>query len=139
MKVIDFEKKGNVIGLYLGKDDCFDYWFDDGDDAPYEHNAGTVYDEYIEGFIEFAFPLKVVVQEPADDYSYNCNSPFSKEDFKNRKAPCLVIIKNCEYFWNASYSKYLGAEGENVLKIYYEDNIDDLEKRIIDFGGVKIC
>ena len=139
MKVIDFCKNGNVVRLYLGADDCSDYWFDDGDDAPYEHNAGIVYDEYVEGFVEFAFPLEHVVQEPADDFIYDCNSPFCKEDFKKRVAPCIIVVKNCEDSWKVSYSKYAGSQSDDVLKIYYEDNIEELEKKILAFGGVKLC
>ena len=44
MKILDFELKGNVIKFYLGN--CNDWWGDDWDDRPYEHNAGKVYDQY---------------------------------------------------------------------------------------------
>ena len=47
MKIIDFDKKGNVVRFYLGEDVCNDYWGDDWNDAPYEHNAGTVYNRYV--------------------------------------------------------------------------------------------
>lgn len=80
MKIIDFEHYGNVIRLYLGADDC-GYWGDDWNDAPYEHNAGRVYEEYIQGYVEFAFPLKYDVCEACDGYF---NSPFSKEDMINK-------------------------------------------------------
>ena len=35
MKVIDFERKGNVIRFYLGKDDLTEWWGDDWNDTPY--------------------------------------------------------------------------------------------------------
>ena len=40
-EIIDFERKGNVVRFYLGKNG--EQWGDDWDDAPYEHNAGKVY------------------------------------------------------------------------------------------------
>ena len=59
MKIIDFSKKGNVVRFYLGEDNCKDYWGDDWNDFPYEHNAGCVYDEYIAGIVDIAFPFYV--------------------------------------------------------------------------------
>lgn len=118
MKIIDFEHYGNVIRLYLGADDCKDYWGDDWNDAPYEHNAGRVYEEYIKGYVEFAFPLKYNVCEACDGYF---NSPFSKQDMINRKIPCLTIF----------------ASAEPEIKIYFGDDIDGISKQITDLGGFK--
>ena len=117
MKIIDFFRYGNTVRLYYGEDDCNDYWGDDWDDAPYEHNAGQVYQRYIQGYVEFTFPLKYSVCEPCDDYF---NSPYSKEDMKNGKVPCLTISTEPE------------------IKIYFGDNIDEISKQIIERGGFKI-
>ena len=68
MKIIDFEKKGNLVRFWLGTDDCSDYWGDDWDDAPYEHNAGYVYSEYVTGYIDYVFPFETLVLEPCDDW-----------------------------------------------------------------------
>ena len=80
MKIIDFEKKGNIVRFYLGektedwgwtnpeyKDYTGEtpswlkpkdtYYGDDWDDAPYEHNAGQVYEEFIKGQKDIAFDL----------------------------------------------------------------------------------
>ena len=65
MKIIDFEKRGNVIRFYCGKDDCDDYWGDDWNDRPYEHNAERVYSEYIEEYIDVAVDIDYHVMEPA--------------------------------------------------------------------------
>ena len=116
MKIIDFVLYGNGFGLYLGADDCEDYWGDDWDDAPYEHNAGEVYQRYRQGYVEFTFPLKYSVCEACNGYF---NSPFSKEDMKNRKVPCLTISTEPE------------------IKIYFGDNIDEISKQIEEFGGFK--
>ena len=118
MKIIDFFKNGNIVRLYYGEDDCNDYWGDDWDDAPYEHNAGGVYNEYIKGFVDFAFPLDFEVIEPSDGYF---NSPYSKEDMKNREVQCITIISN-----------------GNKLNIYFEDDTDSTFKAITGFGGVQL-
>lgn len=117
MKVIDFVLYGNTFRLYLGADDCNDYWGDDWDNVPYEHNAGLVYTRYIQGYVEFAFPLKYSVREACYGYS---NSPFSKEDMKNRKEPCLTISTEPE------------------IKIYFGDNIDEISEQITGLGGFTI-
>lgn len=117
MKIIDFFRHGNVVRLYYGEDDCNDYWGDDWDDAPYEHNAGEVYSKYIRGFVEFAFPLDFAIIEPSDCYF---NSPYSKEDMKNRKIPCITISTEPE------------------IKLYFGDNIDEISKQITEHGGLQI-
>lgn len=117
MKIIDFIIYGNTFGLYLGEDSCNDYWGDDWNDAPYEHNAGQVYKRYIQGYVEFTFPLKYDIYEACTGHF---NSPFSKEDMKNRKVPCLTISTEPE------------------IKIYFGDNIDEISKQITKLGGFKI-
>ena len=61
MKIIDFERKGNVVRFFLGADDCFDYWGDDWDDAPYDCNAGTVYSRFVTGRKDVSFPFDSLV------------------------------------------------------------------------------
>lgn len=138
MKVIDFDKKGNVIRLYIGEDACKDYGGDDWDDRPYESNAGTVYEEYVKGMADFAFPYDYLVLEPCNG---EYNSPWCKDDFKKRKTPCLIIVdRNAfddDYYWyDSSYKEWVGYD--KALKVYYEDNIDELAQKIVDFGGVKL-
>lgn len=43
MKIIDFERKGNLVRFYLGDDDLVEWYGDDWNDTPYEHNAERVY------------------------------------------------------------------------------------------------
>ena len=122
MKIIDFEKRGNVVRFYLGEDDCKNYTGDDWNDRPYEHNAGQVYDEYIAGYIDIAFSLEFLVQEPADDWRYGGNSPYCKDDFKKRKAPCIVISRIDEYEMSASYSEIVGSDNGKIEKFYFGDS-----------------
>lgn len=113
MKIGDFEKRGNVIRLYLVDDDCNDYWGDDWDDKPYEYNAGEIYDEFVVGTIDIGYSFKYEVIEPADDYSYSKNSPFCKEDFKTTDAPFAIVRLNPEGWETHNYS-------DAVIKHDYE-------------------
>jgi len=133
-KVIDFEKRGNVVRFYLGNIDDNDYWGDDWDDRPYEHNAGTVYGA--SEYVEYGFPLTVAVNEPADDWHYNGNSPYSKEDFKNQKAPCIILTKLQEdrYWDEPCYSIELGNKESG--KIYFNDTLSDLYNITKEFNGI---
>lgn len=130
--VCDFQKNGNVIRLYLTTpEDYNDVYIDDANDAPYEHNAGTVSDYY--PYIEFAFPLGIWVTEPADDYHYQGNSPFCKDDFKARKAPCLIIGDLGED-WHDSYSEQMG--NQNLLRIYFNDKLSNILPVVAKWGGL---
>lgn len=124
MKIIDFEKKGNIIRFYLGKDELENWWGDDWNDTPYEHNAGIVYDRFVESWVDIVFPFDWDIYEPGDDWNYNGNSPFCKDDFKNRQAPCIIAIppKIIEKDWDAEYSKYIGSN--DCIRFYFEDIID---------------
>lgn len=133
MKIIDFEVKGNVIRFYLGEDDCNDYWGDDWNDRPYEHNAGTVYDNYCAGIADIYVDITLNVLTPENDWHYNGNSPFSKEDFQKRDAPCIVIPYECA--WDDCYSK--SALSENVIKFWFEDKMYPGKYYINDAGEIQ--
>ena len=45
LKLLDFENKCNQLRLFFGDDEK--PWGDDWDDAPYQHNAGRVYEKFI--------------------------------------------------------------------------------------------
>ena len=82
MKIIGWNRKGNVVRFALGKDDL-EYWSgDDWNDSPYEHNACTTPLFGTEYCVDVAFRYKVSVLEPQDDWHYHGNSPFSMDDFK---------------------------------------------------------
>lgn len=126
MKIIDFERKGNVVRFYLGADNRTDYWGDDWDDRPYEHNAGTVYNEFVDGYIDVAFPFGCNVLDPESDYRYHGNSPYCKDDFKKRNAPCIIVlpeeIVKEDYCSNDSYSQYMGSK--RVERFYFEESLE---------------
>lgn len=120
MKIIDWYAKGNVVRFYLGKDDLKYWGGDDWNDRPYEHNAGGVlcYD----GIIDVAFGFDVSMIQAHKDYHYKGNSPYSKDDFKERKAPILIIDTTGEQRY---YSIALGDP--NCIKIYMGDRVEDID------------
>ena len=126
-KIIDIDKCGNAVRFYLTKDEvCLnEYWGDDWDDRPYEHNAGRVYGNYVDKVVDVFYHFDTFVTEASDDWHYGGNSPYCKEDFKDRKAPCLIVYEKNEdekyYHSTPEYSFLLGDE--RALKIYYGDSI----------------
>lgn len=90
-EIIDFDQKGNVVRFYLGKNG--EQYGDDWDDAPYEDNAGTVYDKFIRGTVDVAFDLDADVYAPGG-YEY---ANFTKDGMKNRAYPCISV--SLKDFW----------------------------------------
>lgn len=121
MKIIDFERKCNLVRFYLGKQSCNDYWGDNWDDVPYECNAGIVYDEYVSGIRDIVFPFNSLVLEPAD--SYNAYSDYSKEEMKNREVPCIIVVppELTETNWRVDFDFWITQD--NVLKFYFGDKM----------------
>lgn len=119
LKVIDFVRKGNVVRFYLGTGTA--YWGDDWDDVPYEHNAETVYDEYVKGHVDVAFPFNMLVREPCDDWTGN--SRWSKDDMKKRKIPCIVVTDD-NGSWDDRFSTVMADESS--VKIYFGDTVESL-------------
>lgn len=119
-KIIDFEKKGNVVRFYLGKDDCKNYGGDDWNDKPYEHNAGKVYDEYIVGHRDIAFPFDYSVAEPCD--SMELNSLWCKDDMKARKVPCIVVLEEPDA-WDNDFDR-INADSR-AIRYYFGDKMDE--------------
>lgn len=119
-KIIDFKRKGNVVRFYLGADDCSDYWGDDWNDAPYDCNAGTVYDQYVTGFKDVAFPFDSLVLEPSSEWG-GASRHYSKEDMIKRVVPCIIVVPKSVRAdsWAARFSDWIGADG--IKKIYFED------------------
>lgn len=118
IRIIDFRRVGNVVRFYFG-DVTADYWGDDWDDAPYDCNAGTVYDEFITGSVDAAWPLSCEVLEPAS-LSYN-NCPYTKDDMRHKVTPCIIVDDVDAY----------GQGNGNRSPIFFGDGID----RITSCGG----
>lgn len=88
LKVIDFRLKGNVLRLFLGEPEAR-AWGDDWNDTPYEHNAGTVYEEYVTATLDVAFDFDAYVSEPCDGH---LNSPWCKQDMQLHAVPCIATL-----------------------------------------------
>lgn len=116
-KIIDFKKHGNAVKFYLGEDDLDDYYGDDWDDRPYEHNAGTVYDEFVIGTRVIYFDYDDLVLEPCD----GCyNSAWSKDDMKNDMVPCIIVVHKSEYI-DKNFSRWSSSNSPNIDKFYFND------------------
>lgn len=153
MVIIDFERKGNVVRFYLGKkeDDwgwtnkhykynggngletpdwlkpSDTYYGDDWDDAPYEHNAGSVYGEFVKGYLDVAFDFDDVVLEPCNG-EYNSN--WRKDDMVSRLIPCIVVIPKklldelgVEEWQVDSFERACCIDG--VEKFYFGDEVNE--------------
>jgi hypothetical protein len=141
-RIIDFKKRGNVVRFYLNNKDSVlpEYTGDDWNDRPYEHNAGPVYDEYVSHIVDVAFPLDCIVLEPADDWRYNDNTSYSKDDFKAHKTPCIIVlppeIVKQDYLNADNYSFYKSSK--HVHAIYFGDEVKQITAckyaTIIKFG-----
>lgn len=127
MKIIDFDKKGNVIRFYFGDDSLTDYWGDDWNDRPYECNAGTVYEEFVKGYVDVAFDFDSLVLEPENDWRNRGNSQWCKDDMRERKVPCIIVVPKelREDEWEDGFNYWVAAD--RVRKVYFNDPIDTLD------------
>lgn len=133
MKIIDFDKKGNLVRLYLGEDDTNDYWGDDWNDRPYEHNAGTVYGEYVSAIVDVVFPFDYIVLEPCEDWHFNMNSPYSKEDMINKYTPCIVAYKpnDDDNIWVLDNDFMKIVSMKDSIKFYFGDPMEPSDEMVI--------
>lgn len=126
-KLLDFDCKGNVVRFYLGRPDCVDYWGDDWNDSPYEHNAGCVYSSYVVGCVDIAFKYDVIVVEPCD----GCvNSSWSKEDMQAQRVPMLCILHdtsdNGYSSWRYEYFDSVLANSD-AIRVYMDSLVTESE------------
>ena len=133
MKIIDFEKRGNVVRFSLANRDE-EVWGDDWADSPYEHNAGPVYDRFVEEVTDFGFGYNVSVLEPCESYA----GSYSKQDMQDRNIPCIIIASKYmleqsdlpEWDWR-DFGECLDHEISGLIKIYFGDDITEVEHKLI--------
>lgn len=119
MKIIDFKRKGNLVRFYLGNDDIQNWYGDDWNDAPYEHNAGQVYDEYVGAIRDVVFDFDDLVLEPCD----GCiNSNWCKDDMIDRLVPCIIVVPKDKINWYDDFAHYVGMDG--IKKFYFGDKME---------------
>lgn len=149
MKIIDFEKKGNIVRFYLGQE-TKEYgwvnpkslkdgeqprhiespWGDDWDDAPYDCNAGVVYSEYVYGYADIVFPFDALVLEPCQ-CGFRDSCYVSKEDMQQRKVPCIVAVMPealgidniFDYVFRENFYDWCGSDKQGVYKYYFGDEM----------------
>lgn len=122
IKIIDWETKGNLVRLYLGNDDLEKWWGDDWNDAPWDCNAGPVYEQYVVGIKDVVFSFDYLVLEPV--YNYDSTVQYSKEDLMKKHAPFLIIVPPCvrKESYMDSFDYWVGDD--NVYKFYLGDPIE---------------
>lgn len=124
MKIIDWERKGNLVRFFLGEDDCTNYHGDDWDDAPYDCNAGTVYKEYVKGYADIVFPFNDLVLEPCDG-EWNCR--FCKDDMVAGKVPCILVVP-ARLAETTCYDEYhYWARCKEAKAFYFNDPMEPTE------------
>jgi len=135
MKIIDFYHVGNTVRFYLGSDSLEDWHGDDWDDAPYEHNAGKVYDEYVSGCCDIAFPFNYAVLEPKDG-EYSGNSRFCKDEMKARKVPCIIAYPmghpNERWAYNC-FADWVGSD--KAIRFYMGDTMEPSDEMEVWHGN----
>ena len=122
MKIIDFAKKGNVVRFFLGNDDLTEWYGDDWNDTPYEYNAEQVYDQYVSGYRDIAFPFDSLVIEPCEGTN---NSEWCKDDMRERKVPCIIVVPkeiNDDSWYGQDFNHWIGVDG--IQRYYFGDKME---------------
>lgn len=132
MKVIDFNRKGNLLKIFLGDDNCNDYWGDDWNDRPYEANAGTVYDKFVKATAQFVVPFEYEIVEPQDINVYNGNSPYCKDDFKNG-VPFAAIMPEEKSWLGPEFAHVITKQ--DCVKLSYNMSYKEICDAIESVGG----
>lgn len=120
MKIIDFERKGNVVRFYLGKDNATDFGGEGWDKYPYDR-AGRVDEKHITGSADIAFPFDAMVLEP-DCGEERCSC--SKADMKAGIVPCIIVVPPNVANGSKRTQFSYWANGRGVLKFYFGDKMN---------------
>ena len=122
MNIIDFHSKGHVIRFYLGENGK--QWGDDWNDVPYEHNAGSVYSQFVQGYKDIVVPFDDQVYFPDSGVM---NSQYSKEDMINRIIPCVVVVPREVFIgydgWEDEFKFWNNYNNAKIQKFYFGDEL----------------
>lgn len=128
VKIIDWESKGNVVRFYFGEKTCKDYYGDDWNDYPWEHNAGSVYFKFVKFIVDIAFDFNISICEPRNADARNLE--YCKDDFKDEHAPFMLVIPAAviESYGCIldDYYSWLGAK--DIIKLYFNMSYEELNR-----------
>lgn len=132
LKVLDAEIVGNVVRLYLGDVDLDEWWGDDWNDVPYEHNAGSVYFEFVKAVCDVAWDLDHVVVEPCDG---QINSSWCKDDMRARRVPVFAVLSvgADRWMYEGMYGKVVSNDA--ATRVYMGDVAEGIGETDFLFGG----
>ena len=135
-KIIDFDRKGNVVRFYLGKktadwgwtkpecgkpsDTLYGYnW----DVAPYRHGVSGVNSQFIYGHYDIYVPFDFIVAEPTD-YSDKDGRPIciSMHALANREMPVITIYDHHMCF-DSLCEFYIGDELEKITSVGFQGSL----------------
>lgn len=130
LKIIDVKLKNNIVYFYLGQKNVMDYKGDDWDDTPYELNAETVYDEYVEKILVAYYFENIVILEPCSNI-YN-GAEYTKLQMKKRLIPCCGISEPTDgQSWEYETMFNTLAENEKSVAFFFEDEAIKIIESII--------
>lgn len=135
-KVIDFELRGNVARFAIGAPNSGDWYGDDWDDAPYEHNAEEVYDKFVTGFLDLSFSFDSYVCEPCTG---ELNSRWRKDDMKAGRVPMVVVVPPagaCDEWGNRMDSFTQAVAAEDAVPVYMGEGVNRVLRDLCRAGVV---
>ena len=118
----DFELNEKELMAYFTLASMDEQWGDDWDDAPYEHNAGTPYDDIwvddvrteIE-ILQVPFAVKSYNFSLPNDFAYGGNSPFAVTDINHGAVAWIYDAVS-----RKAKSKYVAIQGGDDLETFVE-------------------
>ena len=140
-KIIDFQRKGNVIRFYLGKKIANWGWTKPGygepsdtvygsnwDVAPYRQGNAVVDPQFVYGHYDIYVPFDFVVAEPSDYSDENGRVRISKNALVNREMPAIEIYDDrmcydtlCEFYIGDELEKLTSAGFQGWLCVPKEE------------------
>lgn len=123
MKVIDIQRKGNLLRFCLGDDDCNDYYGDDWNDAPWQDNAGSVYSQFVRKVIDVVFNWKYGIED-----SYNTEYGYcTMEDIKAGLPYYFITIDE-----DSCWGKLVGVLNLNTPENELKELLKKYDAKIIE-------
>lgn len=134
MQIIDFKRRGNVVRFILGYEGDDGFWGDDWSERPYETQENNdVYENYVAGHRDIAFPFDAIVCEPCDGHKY---SRRSKRDMKGQRCACIVVMMpeffdEDEYAWLYEGDYDMCAADGRSIKFFFGDKMEPSKETIL--------